>query len=250
MNNNIKSPCSENWDSMQNWEKGKYCEVCSKNVFDFSKLDKNEILQTLKANSSVCARVPLTKKNSIIISAKDLLAINTSFTNLIRILILVLCLNITIGCSDTGEKKTIYYSEKDDSLNFVTGITVCTDSMSDGSGSFKNESDIYSVCEEMPTFKKNGLEGLKDYLQKNIVYPKDAIDSNLQGKVFVSFIIDTSGKIRDSRILRSPQNCKALEIEALRVVNKMPKWNPGKEKGKKVKVKFNLPINFSLDTNN
>lgn len=249
MNNFIKSPCSENWDSMQNWEKGKYCEVCSKNVFDFSKLNSNEIEQTLKTNSSVCARIPLTKKNSIIISARDLLSINTSFMNIIRILILILCLNVTISCSDTGEKKTLYYSEKNDTLNFVEGVLISPDSISEHpeSGSIKGQDGIYLVCEEMPSFKKKGLDGLKEYLQKNIIYPKDAIDSNIQGKVFVSFIIDTSGKIRDSKILRSPQNCKALEIEALRVVNKMPKWNPGKDKGKKVEVQFNLPINFSLD---
>ena len=82
------------------------------------------------------------------------------------------------------------------------------------------------------------------YLSENIKYPEDAIEKNQAGRVFVSFVVGTDGSINETTILRGV--CESIDNEALRVVNAMPKWKPGKVKGEPVKVEYNLPIVFKL----
>ena len=79
---------------------------------------------------------------------------------------------------------------------------------------------------------------------KNIRYPEAAIKNNVQGTVYVSFIVRTDGSVTDVKILRGIGS--GCDEEAMRVVKLMPKWNPGEEKSKAVDVIFNLPIKFAL----
>jgi len=102
----------------------------------------------------------------------------------------------------------------------------------------------YTMVEEMPEFP-GGQAALTKYLQNTIVYPKLAIDSAYEGRVYVKFVIDTGGKVTDVTVVRSSKY-KCLDIEALRVVKMMPKWKPGKSNGKKVPVYYNLPVTFRL----
>jgi protein TonB len=82
------------------------------------------------------------------------------------------------------------------------------------------------------------------FVSKNIVYPEKAHANGIQGRVTVSFIVDKEGTIRDAEIVRNVD--PDLDAEALRVINAMPKWVPGKQRGQKVLVKFNVPITFTL----
>lgn len=102
----------------------------------------------------------------------------------------------------------------------------------------------YTMVEEMPEFP-GGHAAMTKYVQNTIVYPKLAIDSVYEGKVYVKFIVDTSGNVTNVTVIRSSK-FKCLDIEALRVVKLMPKWKPGKSGGKKVPVYFHLPITFKL----
>ena len=99
---------------------------------------------------------------------------------------------------------------------------------------------LYLVMPEYP----GGIKKLFKYLSKNIKYPKEAKSRNIQGKVIVSFVINRDGTIDEAEVIESVD--KELDAEALRVVNKMPKWNPGKEDGENVRIQYNLPINFIL----
>ena len=103
---------------------------------------------------------------------------------------------------------------------------------------------VYSEVDEMPVFK-GGQEALMKFLQDNIVYPEEAKKSGFQGKVFISFVIDELGVVRESRITRGVN--PALDKEAFRVVKLLPEWVPGKKEGKPVKVEMTLPIKFALD---
>jgi periplasmic protein TonB len=103
---------------------------------------------------------------------------------------------------------------------------------------------VYSEVDEMPVFK-GGQEALMKFLQDNIVYPEEAKKSGFQGKVFISFVIDELGVVRESRIARGVN--PDLDKEALRVVKLLPEWVPGKKEGKPVKVEMTLPIKFALD---
>ena len=106
-----------------------------------------------------------------------------------------------------------------------------------------SESEVFMVVEDMPKFP-GGDSALANYLIKNINYPEEALRNKMEGKVFVSFVIDETGNITDVMVVRGVN--PLLDAEAVRVVSNMPKWIPGKQRGRYVKVKYNLPINFVL----
>ncbi|UPT65420.1 MAG: energy transducer TonB [Sphingobacteriales bacterium JAD_PAG50586_3] len=109
------------------------------------------------------------------------------------------------------------------------------------------EVDVYSVVEEMPEFP-GGQDALMKYLASNVKYPVEAIDANTQGTVYVSYIVNADGSISDATLLRGIMGTGGQECndEALRVVKSMPKWKPGRQNGKNVRVKYLLPIRFKL----
>ena len=110
-------------------------------------------------------------------------------------------------------------------------------------GEVKNDSTIYNVVENMPNFP-GGQSALLAYLGKEIEYPTIAQEKGVQGRVIVEFVVGKDGSISEAKIVRSVD--PYLDKEALRVINKMPKWEPGTNKGKPVNVKFTLPVMFRL----
>ncbi|HEY1164342.1 MAG TPA: M56 family metallopeptidase [Chitinophaga sp.] len=107
--------------------------------------------------------------------------------------------------------------------------------------------EVFTVVEEPPKFP-GGEEALAVYLSKNIRYPKEAREKNIKGTVFVQFVVDADGTIKDAKIVGGPKS-GGLEEESLRVINAMPRWVPGKQKGNRVAVMFNLPIRYTLEEN-
>lgn len=105
------------------------------------------------------------------------------------------------------------------------------------------EEEIFTIVEKMPEFP-GGTEKLFKYLGKNIEYPPMAKDAGIKGKVYVTFVVDKDGSITDVKVLRGIGG--GCDEEAVRVVKSMPKWTPGKQRGKSVRVQYNLPINFIL----
>lgn len=105
------------------------------------------------------------------------------------------------------------------------------------------EEEIFTIVEEMPGFP-GGEAKLFEYLAKSIDYPAMAADAGIQGVVYVTFVVDNDGSVKDVRVLRGIG--AGCDKEAVRVVEKMPKWAPGKQRGKSVKVQYNLPIRFIL----
>lgn len=106
------------------------------------------------------------------------------------------------------------------------------------------ENTVYTVIEKMPIYPGGEIE-LMNYLAKNIKYPADAQAKGIQGRIIVRFIVTKEGKIGKAEILRGLD--PSCDKEALRVVNAMPQWTPGEQKGKKVSVYYTLPIVFKLD---
>ena len=100
------------------------------------------------------------------------------------------------------------------------------------------------MVEQQPEFS-GGMAALGQYLSKNLRYPAAAQRANVAGKVFVSFVVNTDGSIQDVQILKGLGF--GTDEEAQRVVKGMPKWRPGKQSGRPVRVKYNLPINFTLE---
>lgn len=106
------------------------------------------------------------------------------------------------------------------------------------------DDEIFTVVEQQPEFP-GGLAALGQFLGKNIRYPAAAQRANVSGRVFVSFVVNTDGSIQDVQVLKGLGF--GTDEEAQRVVKSMPKWRPGKQSGRPVRVKYNLPINFTLE---
>lgn len=105
------------------------------------------------------------------------------------------------------------------------------------------EQEIFTIVETMPSFP-GGQEKLMHYLATNIKYPQIARESNVQGRVYLSFVVEPNGSVSNVKVLRGIG--AGCDEEAMRVVKAMPKWSPGKQRGKAVRVSYNLPVNFKL----
>lgn len=107
----------------------------------------------------------------------------------------------------------------------------------------QSNQNVYDQVEEMPEFP-GGMPALIEFLQTNIKYPEDAIKQDVGGRVMVMFVVETNGSISNVRVARKV--FPSLDKEAVRVVKAMPKWKPGKEKGRPVRVNYTLPVVFSV----
>ena len=106
------------------------------------------------------------------------------------------------------------------------------------------EEEVFFIVEEMPSFMGKGQEGFREWIQKNLQYPPVAAENGIQGRVFVQFAVNSKGEVVDAKVVKGVD--PALDKEALRVVMSSPKWTPGKQRGKPVKVQFTFPIVFVL----
>jgi len=103
---------------------------------------------------------------------------------------------------------------------------------------------LHSAPEVQPEYP-GGMNSLMEFLGEEIKYPKSAKDQKIEGTVFVTFVIDKSGEVRDAKVMKGlGEGC---DEESLRVVNAMPDWKPGSINGEDVNVQLNLPIRFQLD---
>ena len=105
------------------------------------------------------------------------------------------------------------------------------------------EQQIFQVVEEMPEFP-GGMGECMKFLAKNIKYPTIAQENGVQGRVIVQFVVNRDGSIVDPVVMRGVD--PHLDKEALRVISLMPKWKPGKQRGKEVRVKYTVPVMFRL----
>jgi TonB family protein len=110
--------------------------------------------------------------------------------------------------------------------------------------SLNTNEETYVIVEEMPKFK-GGEKGMMDFIRKNVLYPKEAREKNIEGKALVNFTVDKSGKVKSVKIRRSSGN-EFLDKEAIRVVQSMPDWEPALQGGQKVEVKFTIPLDFIM----
>ena len=110
----------------------------------------------------------------------------------------------------------------------------------------RDKEGVYNKAQVMPQFP-GGQKALATYVNNHVEYPQQAIDNNTTGTVMVSFVVDERGKIKDAHVIGNQMPKDGLDQEALRVVNNMPDWRPGKVRGKNVKTRLELPINFQLE---
>ena len=102
---------------------------------------------------------------------------------------------------------------------------------------------VFDTVEQMPEYP-GGMQAMIEFLQTNMKYPEDAAKQKVEGRVMVQFVVETDGSVSDVHVAK--QVFPSLDAEAIRVVQAMPKWTPGKDKGRVVRVKYNLPIVFRM----
>ena len=108
----------------------------------------------------------------------------------------------------------------------------------------EEEEVVFVVVESMPEFP-GGQQALFKYLSENVKYPVIAQENGIQGRVICQFVVNKDGSIVDVEVVRSGGD-PSLDKEAIRVIKSMPKWKPGKQRGKPVRVKYTVPVNFKL----
>ena len=108
----------------------------------------------------------------------------------------------------------------------------------------EEEEVVFVVVESMPEFP-GGAQAMMRYIAENIKYPVIAQENGIQGRVICQFVVEKDGKVSDIQVVRSSGEA-SLDKEAQRVIGSMPKWKPGKQRGKPVRVKYTLPVNFRL----
>jgi len=107
----------------------------------------------------------------------------------------------------------------------------------------EESAEVFFIVEDMPEFP-GGEAALRAYIGNSIKYPVIAQENGVQGKVYVTFVVGKDGSVSDAKIARGVD--PSLDKEAIRVVNTLPKWKPGKQRGKPVNVSYTVPINFQL----
>ncbi|MBR2168703.1 MAG: energy transducer TonB [Paludibacteraceae bacterium] len=108
----------------------------------------------------------------------------------------------------------------------------------------EEEEVVFVVVEKMPEFP-GGQQALFKYLSENVKYPVIAQENGIQGRVICQFVVNKDGKIVDVEVVRSGGD-PSLDKEAVRVIKSMPNWKPGQQRGKPVRVKYTVPVNFRL----
>ena len=122
-----------------------------------------------------------------------------------------------------------------------------TQMLFDDSDEAADDSEVYTgVVDVMPEYP-GGINAMFDFIQKNVKYPESAKDKGIEGKVYVQFVVEKDGNISDINILRGVS--KDIDDEAVRVIKSMPKWKPGIQNGKPVRVQYTLPFKFQLTGN-
>jgi protein TonB len=106
----------------------------------------------------------------------------------------------------------------------------------------KNQ-QVFDVVEQMPEYP-GGMQALFEYLSQNVKYPEDAKQQKIEGRVIATFVVETDGSISNVEVVKPA--FPSLDAEAVRVLSGMPKWTPGKQSGKVVRVKYTVPISFNL----
>jgi protein TonB len=122
---------------------------------------------------------------------------------------------------------------------FLTNIAFCQEEVK-----VSDDEAIFFVVEVQPEFP-GGMDSMYAFIQKNLIYPEKAKAEGIEGRVFITFTIEKDGSVSNVKILRGIGG--GCDEAAKEVIEKMPKWKPGTQRGKPVRVQFNLPIKFELE---
>lgn len=276
MKGTIDKPCSENWETMKIGVHSRFCDNCVKKVVDFTHMSRREILEYLLTHHEqrTCGRLyrsQLDFSHSDFLVTIKALSKNSGDSNL-SFYLLALGALILSGCSspeipiDTENKSDTIISSvfrketvlTTSNLDTITALEkkpkhqvvelyndLVLGEIAIGPDSFCGHTEPFTLVEKMPEFE-GGIDSLFSYLRQNLKYPEWEKSNKIQGTVYAGFVIDKQGRAKDFEILRTVDEARNFDREVLRVLREMPNWIPGELEGRKVDVKYHLPIKFVL----
>jgi len=147
-------------------------------------------------------------------------------------------LNIVDDQAEIDDELEIEDSEADDNTLINVAPVIAAKEEEE-----EEEAQVFFIVEDMPEFP-GGEMALRTYIANAIKYPVIAQENGIQGKVYVTFVVGKDGSVSNASIARGVD--PSIDKEALRVINSLPKWKPGKQRGKPVNVSYTVPINFQL----
>jgi TonB family protein len=264
---------------MEVTEKGRYCSSCNKTVIDFRNYSPNELQDfflSVSSGEKICGHFKETQVQNIVIK----ISIETLYSRQLSLqqkllLCMLICFSSTLfSCRDNNgdankkvefvildsTKKIDSATVKVNSKSLKCKVDTCQPKEETGllgevapgytlEGYKETEGGTldkpFTYVDTYPEFA-GGIDSLKAFIKENLKYPQYEKENKIEGTVFVSFIVDSTGGIQKAKILKSVSNSKNFDSETLRVINSMPKWTPGKQNGKIVNVSFNMPIRFHI----
>lgn len=148
---------------------------------------------------------------------------------------MTICLIFVFSCENNEEK-----------ISNIENVSI-TDDKDVGSPetTVKTSDEVFTVVEEQPTFQGGGNAAFIDYVGKNLQFPKELIEKNIEGKVYVEFVIEKDGTVTNVAVVKGLD--PDADKEAERVIQNSPQWTSGKQNGNPVRVRMILPIQFSLN---
>ena len=133
---------------------------------------------------------------------------------------------------------------QDNNNQEITVSSSASDNELVGDPSGNNGDEPFVLVEVKPTFKGGDLEKFREWIQKRVVYPQEAQENNIRGKVYLTFVVERDGSVSNVNIVRGVD--KILDDAAKKAIEASPKWNPGLQRGRPVRVRFSIYLNFQL----
>ena len=143
---------------------------------------------------------------------------------------------LQVVTNDTKIETSMTFDEFDEDSEVFQEVEVVEEEIVDD--------EPFLIVETMPTFQGGDLNTFRNWVQSNVRFPQIALENGIQGTVVLSFVIEKDGSLTNIQVLRTPD--RSLSEEATRVLQKSPKWTPGKQRNQVVRVKYNLPVVFRV----
>ena len=143
---------------------------------------------------------------------------------------------LQVVTNDTKITTEVDFSEFDEDTEVLQQVEVVEEVVVDD--------EPFLIAETMPSFQGGDLNKFRNWVQSNVKFPQIALENGIQGRVVLSFVIEKDGRLTNIQVLQTPD--RSLSEEAVRVLNKSPKWSPGKQRNQVVRVKYTLPVVFKV----
>ena len=143
---------------------------------------------------------------------------------------------LQVVTNDTKIETSMTFDEFDEDAEVFQEVEVVEEEIVDD--------EPFLIVETMPTFQGGDLNTFRNWVQSNVRFPQIALENGIQGNVVVKFVVEKDGKLSNIQVLQSPD--KTLSEAAIQVLQKSPKWKPGKQRNKPVRVTYTLPISFQI----